>query len=727
MRSCWIFRQRLYIFLTLSLSAGLWNYCRSEDPAPEPSVGVEEHSKENAIVEKEKTVGEPMAASIMGIVEREIQAGLKSRGIADKFLTFQRYAGSRLNATAGHNSGSELTGIGRLKWYDHLLRNPLTAAAEAEQFTHYLHLAALDEHEGLGQLLSTARGKLDLSAREPHKAKPVANAQEALEAIKQALTDAQIAYAAALGPLSKSEIRELTTNLYPIFTSQNQVGHTLQDRGTGRRLCELIEKIDRGNMIAAAEALAPIADPVLLEQLKGLPDDGDVKVEGVTGRVVSRVETPSGTIVIGGKGANTYQLDKLRDVAVVIDLGGNDTYIEGTVSTARPILLVIDLEGNDTYKGTQPGIQGGAILGVSMLLDLADNDTYEAVDVAQGSCIAGVGILIDYAGDDRYRGLRRVQGQALGGVGILIDRAGKDDYRAAMWAQGFAGPLGFAVLDDISGNDHYYCGGRWRDSYPETPGYEGWGQGVGAGLRQVADGGIGVILEGGGDDVYEFDYLSHGGGYWCGLGFARDFGGDDKRLITRKAYDGSPRAETSFQRFGCGWGCHYSLGFCFDDAGDDVYEGTIMGSGMGWDCSVGVLCDFAGNDRYESTGGLTQGTGAQASLGILLDNDGDDVYLGYGQGYASSDISYHHLPECGGNFSFLLDYGGEDKYGCGAKNNSYNQRGSAGGFLIDRPRKDEANQTVAKSENQNAAQTESKSAAKTDNRTTTKRTSASKP
>jgi hypothetical protein len=388
----------------------------------------------------------------------------------------------------------------------------------------------------------------------------------------------------------------------------------------------------------------------------------------------------------------------MRDVAAVIDLGGDDIYYEGTVGPDRPVLIVIDLGGNDTYRGSKPGIQGGAILGISMLLDLEGNDVYQAQDVAQGSCLAGIGILIDYAGNDRYLGVRRVQGQALGGVGILLDRTGRDDYHAAMWDQGFGGPLGFGLLADLEGNDHYYTGGLYPNSYkPETPGYEGWGQGVGAGLRQVADGGIGVILEGGGDDVYEFDYLSHGGGYWCGVGFARDFGGNDKRLICQKAYAGGPRTERSFQRFGCGWGCHYSLGFCFDDQGDDVYEGTIMGTGMAWDCSVGVLCDFGGDDRYEATGGLTQGCGAQAGLGILFDYDGDDVYLGYGQGYAPSGISYHDLPGCGGNFSFLVDYGGNDTYGCGAKNSAYIQRGSEGGFLIDRPKRAEQNNTAKKS------------------------------
>ena len=125
-----------------------------------------------------------------------------------------------------------------------------------------------------------------------------------------------------------------------------------------------------------------------------------------------------------------------------------------------------------------------------------------------------------------------------------------------------------------------------------------------------------------------------------GMGFARDFGGNDRRYGgTQSAYDGGPRIEPMFDRFTCGFGCHYALGFCFDDEGDDTYGGTIMGLGFAWDCSVGVLCDFAGNDRYEAAGGDTQGNGVQAGLGILFDYGGNDTYLGYSQGWALPSIS----------------------------------------------------------------------------------------
>ncbi|HPU07000.1 MAG TPA: hypothetical protein PLO20_10715, partial [Thermogutta sp.] len=402
-----------------------------------------------------------------------------------------------------------------------------------------------------------------------------------------------------------------------------------------------------------------------------------------------RIDTPAGTILVGGPGKNEYRLEEMKDVAAIVDVGGDDVYLEGTVSVERPILIIIDLAGNDRYEGKLPGIQGSAIIGGSILVDCAGNDIYWGQDVAQGSALGGVGILVDMAGDDQYLGYRRVQGQAIGGVGILLDYGGRDDYRAAMWAQGFGGPLGFGLIDDLDGDDHYYVGGRFYDSYPETPGYDGWGQGVGAGIRGAANGGIGVLLEGNGDDVYEFDYFGQGGGYWLAIGLARDFAGNDQRLgATLNAYNRSNRTQQRFQRFGNGWGCHYAVGVLIDDLGNDSYDGSIMGTGFGWDLSVGYLLEMSGDDQYLARVGGVQGQGAQASLGVLYDFEGKDVYRGTSQGYASSSISYHPYPTCGGNFSFLIDYGGEDEYGSRVRNNAVSRRGM-GGFVVDRPKQEE--------------------------------------
>ncbi len=651
----------------------------------------------------------------MKLLREEIESSLRARNIEDRFNRWQYYMASRLDSSSGVYSPSEVTGNCRLSWYDHLMRHVLDAPAEAEEFTRTLHENLRGDHLGLYRALATAREKMDIRPQKPRRFHSPATPEEALLMVQQAVVEAQAGYAKALAPLTRSEIAELVRNLYPVMTASCVMGHTIEDRPTGRRLCDLLEKADRSGFYDAADALVPLADPKLLDQLAKLPEEGDVQVEGVQGTVLRRIFTSAGTILVGGRGRNVYELDKLSDVCAVIDLGGDNEYYEGSCNFNRPVLVILDLAGNNTFRGTQPGIQGGAVLGVSMLLDRQGNGSYQARDVAQGSALGGIGVLITGGGSHTYRGLRRVQGAALGGLGLLLARSGKDDkddFHAAMWGQGFGHPLGFGVLDDLGGGNHFYLGGMWRDSYPETPGYEGWGQGVGAGIRQSADGGIGVLLDGGGDNVYEYDYIAHGGGYWLGLGFARDFGSNNRCLgATLLAYDGGPRTQTRFQRFACGFGCHYSLGFCFDDAGNNSYDGTIMGLGMGWDCSVGVLCDFAGNNHFLATGGLTQGTGAQASLGVLFNYKGGNVYEGYGQGYANPGISYHDLPQCGGNFSFVINYGGKNTYGCGAVNNSVTQRGNVGGFLISRLNRDDLAQEAAAKKAQEAVAKKAQEAA----------------
>ena len=604
----------------------------------------------------------------MTFLQNEIQHQLQEQGATANFERFRRYVVERLQQSAGNNSGSELTGNCRLSWYDHLLRNPVQAPAEAERFTRELHKAIVDDPSGLGPAVAAASKSLDLGSRAARTLSNVRSPEKALEVVKKALEEAHCAHAKALAPLKKTEIDTMVSSLYPVLVSQNVVGHTLNDRAGGRQLVDLIEKMDRKALIEAAEALVPLADPKLLDQLKQLPANGDIPVEGVTGRVVAKIDTPAGAIVVGGKESKTYNLDQMKDVAAVIDLGRGNTYYEGTTSLDRPVLIILNLGGGNIFQGSKPGIQGAAMLGVSLVVNREGNNSYKAADVAQASAIGGVGMIVEHGGKNTYQGVRRVQGQALGGLGILIGRGGQNDYHAAMWAQGLGAPLGFGLLEDTLGHDHYYCGGLYPTSYkPKTPGYEGFGQGVGAGIRQVANGGIGILLNGGGHNVYEFDYLSHGGGYWCGMGFARDFGGNSQRLIARNAYDGSPRTEQLFQRFGCGWGCHYAVGFLFDDGGNSTYEGTIMGTGMGWDCSVGVLCSLGGKDHYMAVGGLTQGCGAQASVGILYHYGNDAVYDGDNPAYAPPGISYHRWRECGGNFSFAISEKGSSKFSLGGQ------------------------------------------------------------
>ena len=435
------------------------------------------------------TVGDPLAAGMMDLLKDEVVGGFHRRHIEPQFGRFQNYAAGKLNATSGPVAVSEITGNCRLSWYNHLLRNPLLAPAEAEAFTRNLHAAVLKD-DGLVPVTKIAAKKLDIADGSAPSYKKAKTPQEALDVVKQSLADAQTHYAAALAPLTRSEISSLAQKLYPILTRDNRVGHTLSSRGTGRYLCDLLEKTDREAMLSATQDLAALTNPALIAQLAKLPAAAGKAMDGVEGDVVRRVQTPAGDIIIGGPGNNTYQLDAMSDIAAVIDLGGDDTYYEGTCSVARPVLAIIDIAGNDTYQGSKPGIQGGAILGVSLLVDAAGDDTYQAKDLAQGSCLGGCGILLDMAGNDRYHGVKRLQGQAIAGVGMLIDRAGNDDYHAAMWAQGFGGPIGFGFSTTLPATTIFmpavYTTIRMRKRPAMRAGRKHRSR-----LRQVSNGGVG--------------------------------------------------------------------------------------------------------------------------------------------------------------------------------------------------------------------------------------------
>ena len=227
-------------------------------------------------------LGQPLASGMMKLLEQEIRDGLAKRQ-TNNFDRFLRYSAGRLDASAGAYTGSELAGNCRLRWYDWLMRHPLEAPAEAEKFTRKLHECVLNNRDGFASLIAIASEKMDCGKRKPRSFVDAETPEQALDIVKQSLATAQIAYAEALAPLTKSQINELSSGLYSVMVGNNSVGHTLNDRGTGRRLCDLMEKMDRSQFYVAAEGLAALVDPKLLEQLKSLPSEEKLQIPGSNG------------------------------------------------------------------------------------------------------------------------------------------------------------------------------------------------------------------------------------------------------------------------------------------------------------------------------------------------------------------------------------------------------------------------------------------------------------
>ena len=649
--------------------------------------------------------GDLHAAEKLKLMYDEVINGFRTRNVTSRYEMWKSYARGIIRDTAGINTRSELDGRCRLAWYQKLYDEPVRSVFETEEYSRELYVGFSGGHRHLAELMPGIRERMDVPKRESGDIRfPICTTPlEALAEVKRGLLIASSAHARAFSTMAPNDLKELEANFVNTFVGAACInGHTIPARSVGRKHVDMFTAVDTAALYDGAEALIPLTNTALLDLLVQLPDDTLPHVV-MNGQRFQRLSTAAGDIIIGGRGKNVYDLDspEMREVICVISRGDDDTFREGSCDLSRPVLLVMALGKKNTFVGTKPGIQGGSVMGISMLLDRGGDSTYSAVDVAQGSTLGGVGILINYQGGNKYTARKRAQGHALLGLGMLIDRGtGNASYKAALWAQGFGAPGGFGVLSNSgNGNNHYYCGGLYQDSYPEHPGYDGWGQGVGAGIRQAANGGVGIILSGTGDDVYEVDYFGHGGGYWLGVGIARDFGGNDARHgTTLSDYYGKPRVpgngtQTKWTRFANGFGCHYALGYCFDDGGDDLYGGQIMGTGMAWDLAFGLLAKFNGDGKYTATGNMTQGVGAQASIGILFSYGGNDTFASRSQGLASASHDYHP-PTSGGNFSFLINYGGEDKYGCGASNNAYAQRGTSSGFLIDRPTEKEASTAI---------------------------------
>lgn len=240
---------------------------------------------------------------------------------------------------------------------------------------------------------------------------------------------------------------------------------------------------------------------------------------------------------------------------------------------------------------------------------------------------------------------------------------------------------------DLGGND------RYTGRYGAGPGYAS------------------VLLDLGGDDVYDVPDLSIGAGV-TGIGIAMDFGGKDvfrgKSLCFGAGLAGVgvflKEGGDDFyacQSMGQGY-AQFGIGLCVDTAGIDHYQAAMNAQGAASTQGVGWLVDLAGDDTYRAGGvilnsplfadihysnaqgfgtGYREDTGGlSGGIGLLTDLSGDDAYIGetycqaasywFGMGslydakghdtyraYHYSQSSAMHL--CG---AFLFDLAGDDSY-----------------------------------------------------------------
>jgi hypothetical protein len=424
-------------------------------------------------------------------------------------------------------------------------------------------------------------------------------------------------------------------------------------------------------------------------------------------------ETPLGRVVIRDAADDVHAAGS--HVLLSVDSGGNDTYrdeagaVDGAAAGERKhhVGIAIDLAGHDTYgydavpdaldgarlpadRGgrlhpTEPLSdadgpvslsetlrQGAARLGYGMLFDLGDgDDTYRSLRLSQGYGVAGVGVLYDEAGNDRYDGEAAVQGASHLGVGLLIDGRGDDHYHSYSQTQGFAGIRSVGILYDGDGSDHYVAdngnpddGGDplyWTIQMPGK-GNNSFAQGSAWGRRPpdsddvAMSGGLGILRDRAGDDVYVSSVQTQGSGYWFGTGLLSDGAGNDQ-------YD----ARYYMQ----GAGAHFAMAIFLEGGGNDRYDQTFAPKatsiGVGHDFTVAWHVDLGGDDVYRAPP-LSLGSGNANGIGVLVNVGGNDVYQSAAEpslGAASFSAEWYGACDACKKVAttgIFVDVGGADRY-----------------------------------------------------------------
>jgi hypothetical protein len=489
-----------------------------------------------------------------------------------------------------------------------------------------LSRAVVGLHSALERPL-TAEQKKDLDTRV--KTVPPAVARAAallLEAMPGALKKRQQALAKVGGPDKLQAAYDRARDLAVDYAVDAETLRLMRD-------VDLTALVQGGQELARAmDQAAAVLDKVATERFEFAWD------------------TPIGAVALYGTQDNVYGAGPYL---LIIDTGGNDRYASGgaTTSAAHPISLLLDLAGDDVYETNAGPAFGAGILGYGFLLDAGGNDVYRADRLACGMASFGVGVLLDRGGKDRYEIDRVGQGAAFFGVGVLSDLKGDDEYHCFQQAQGFGGTRGCGVLVDREGNDLYEADdSKIRYPSPQTKEHNtSLAQGCAFGRRahpgdgNSLAGGVGVLIDGKGDDRYKCGVFGQGISYWYGLGMLVDLEGHD-------TYEGVWYCQGS--------AAHYGVGALCDLAGNDKYTIKMtFGQGAGHDYSIGWLHDASGNDIYECPSNCL-GFGMYNGIGVLWDEAGDDVYKTGGPAFGATGET---RPEslCLGIF---IDEGGKNEF-----------------------------------------------------------------
>ncbi|HDR91327.1 MAG TPA: PDZ domain-containing protein [candidate division Zixibacteria bacterium] len=432
-------------------------------------------------------------------------------------------------------------------------------------------------------------------------------------------------------------------------------------------MVDAAKSVEYRNLLASGLLLAGLFQPQELMKLReirpgpGADIERNILIDSMV--VVAYADSTGERVPVYGRLLVTGEGDGIYDeqATIWIDLGGNDIYrgfCGGTPYVIKNgnehlfaqgrIGVHIDLGGDDTYIRNTPGAIGAGYCGGACLIDLDGDDKYMGDQLCMGAAYFGTGSLIDMRGNDLYIAQENSQGFGLFGAGLLYDATGDDIYQGARYVQGVGMTKGLGILADHEGNDSYTASFKSPSGYGNEDTWDGWSQGVGMGFRRVSAGGIGLLIDRNGDDIFKAGNFSQACGYFFGLGILDDGGGND-------VFEGN--------RYVQGSGAHQAVGYFRNHAGNDVYIGKEATNQAGtWDITTAYFIDDSGDDSYTGSG-LSLGGAAQNGFAVFIDRSGRDTYrtsssrsVGMGGG------NDYHPDYDARSLGIFIDLDGQDDY-----------------------------------------------------------------
>jgi len=526
------------------------------------------------------------------------------------------------------------------------MENPLKAPLEAQQKAKNLFRTARDPVAWLQELarpvdphasfaVSLKRYKdLDLPEHLPGQL------VEAIHLIMNAIDKANKILAEVKGQVSPQNIRLFERHLYPGPQSPIDPVGEIPETPSAKKIRQTVDAAANVDWERILEAGFIVLNGLVRARTLLTKDDRGYK------EVASfSLMTPLGLVRIGGTSNDVHE----GNPTLILDLGGNDLY-KGKVASGNDgkCGIVLDLGGDDVYLG-ENNTQASGLWGVGVLFDLRGNDLYRADRWSQGAALFGIGLLMDGGGDDNYLGGSFVQAASSWGWGGLIDLEGDDVYRNHHSGQAYSGVRSASALCDLNGNDKYISGGQTSD--PREPDMnQSFSQGFAFGRRNLAGGGISILADRSGNDLYQCQYFCQGASYWAGVGILYDEEGKDIYVARRYAQ---------------GAGIHFSLGILMDVGGSDHTFSWGVSQGCGHDYGIGILVNESGQDTYVSEW-LSMGASEANGVGIFVDNLGNDGY----EAKASMGVGSLSRSRRAGGIGLFVDASGKDRYSTRGANNA---------------------------------------------------------